>query len=83
MVYPNPSAGLVNIQLLADDLKQPDDIRKLDLYDTQGVLVKSFSSVVDSSIVDWDLENLASGLYYLQAVDQKGDGYSGKVMIQR
>jgi len=54
-VYPNPTNGLVNIQLLADDLKKPDNI----------------------------LENLSSGLYYLQAVDQKGEGYSGKVMIQR
>ncbi len=83
LVYPNPSAGQINIQLLADDLKQPDNIRRLDLYDTQGVLIKTFSSVEDDSMVDWDLENLGSGLYYLQAVDQRGDGYSGKVMIQR
>jgi len=83
LVYPNPTNGLVNIQLLADDLKKPDNIRKLNLYDTQGVLVKSVSSVIDGIVVDWDLENLSSGLYYLQAVDQKGEGYSGKVMIQR
>ena len=83
MVYPNPTQGQVNIQLLADDLNQPDNIRKLELYNTQGVLVKSFYNVPDGMVVDWNLEQLASGLFYLQAVDQKGEGYSGKVMIQR
>ena len=82
-VYPNPTNGFVNIQLLSDNLDKPDDIRIIQLYNTQGVLVKSLHNLSEGILVDWDLESLPTGLYYLQAVDQKGDGYSGKIMVQK
>ena len=82
LVYPNPTDGLVNIQLLSEDLQQPDNMRRMELYNTQGVLVKSYYNMPDGR-VSWDLAALTSGLYYLTAIDQKGAAYNGKILVQR
>ncbi len=82
LVYPNPTDGLVNIQLLSDDLQRPDNIRRMELYNTQGVLVKSYNNVPDG-MASLDLVDLTAGLYYLTAIDQKGAAYNGKILVQR
>jgi len=82
LVYPNPTAGFVNVQLLSDDLQRPDNIRVLELYNTHGILVKSVSTI-EEGMLDLEVYDLASGLYYIKVIDQKGTISNGKIMVQR
>jgi len=82
LVYPNPATDFVNIQLIAEDLQRPDNIRSMELYNTQGIMVKSYYNTPDG-MLNWQVQDLAVGLYYLKVLNQKGEVLNGKVLVQR
>jgi uncharacterized repeat protein (TIGR01451 family) len=64
-IWPNPSAGIIN-------LKSESAITKMELYDVQGrlLLVKSGNSAEESI----DLSSQTNGIYLLRVTTQKGVG---------
>lgn len=58
-VYPNPSSGIVNLNLSSEV-----NNKTLEIYDVLGSLVKSISVNGKSALVD--LSELSGGIYYLQ-----------------
>lgn len=58
IIYPNPTLGILNIQLEKQSL--------VSLYDVNGKLVKQESST--DAILNWDISNLENGVYFLTSV---------------
>jgi hypothetical protein len=70
-VYPNPSAGMLNIQ-------SEHNLRTINVYNVTGQLIDAYSTIGSKS---YSLKIPASGLYSLQIVTDNGSSYK-KVVIQ-
>ncbi|MEZ5031086.1 MAG: T9SS type A sorting domain-containing protein [Saprospiraceae bacterium] len=74
-VQPNPGVGQFQVHLAGHF----SSLWSMRLYDLQGNVMDSWT--FPSGIVQLDLTNYKSGMYILQAVDQKGEVHLGKVVI--
>lgn len=61
-VYPNPSEGLFNIKLNGNDIK------RIEIYNTQGQLIKQMEVKGDRTAVD--LRSMADGIYHTVIYNQ-------------
>jgi len=80
LVYPNPTKESINVDLIPLERGQLDWIRTLTLFNMQGVPVRVLQ-YIESEQMKVDLTGLATGLYYLKAVNQKGGVFTGKVFL--
>ena len=62
-IYPNPTAGLVNISAAAN-------IRSVQIYDIQGRLLQT--AVRDASAVSIDISARQSGIYFVKVISDNG-----------
>lgn len=70
-VYPNPTTGLLNINIEANS--------KVDLYTINGQLIKTITS--NSNQLQWDLTDLSNGIYFIQ-VEKEGIISTQKIIKQ-
>jgi len=80
-VYPNPTDGLLNVQLLPLDWNAPTMLRRIQLVNLQGVPVLSVENVGAIQQLDWDISSLATGVYFLKALDEEGMEYLTKLFL--
>lgn len=62
-VFPNPSNGIINIQLPGSELT------KVQLFSTSGKLIKE--QHFSNSEIEWNLSDIASGIYLLKAQNSR------------
>ena len=65
-VYPNPTNGIVHL-----NLSNVDEVQRVDVFDMGGKLVKS-TNVAFETLLDVDLTELNSGLYVVQIITNEG-----------
>ena len=70
MLYPNPSNGVINAKIEMDRSQQ----YQLRLIDQQNRLLGSRSVRLNTgeNRLNWQMDNLPSGLYFLQLVNERG-----------
>ena len=64
-VYPNPTAGVVNVQLTMNN--QPLINGEIQLYDMYGKWLKTVK--VEGKVTELDLSTFAAGVYFVKAID--------------
>ena len=82
LVYPNPSNGQVNIQLNPLDWGAPTKLRQIELYNLQGIPIRSVNNIDDLQHLDWDLSDLPRGIYFINALDETGEEYLAKLFLR-
>ncbi len=82
LVYPNPSDGAVNIQLNPLDWGSPTKLRQIELYNLQGIPIRSVHNIDDLQHLDWDLSDLPRGIYFINALDEEGEEYLAKLFLR-
>jgi len=76
LVYPNPSTGLIHVQIPSDKDLFPV---RIDVIEPTGRVVKSF--LLNDSDPSIDMRNFASGIYWLRYRTNKNEtGYSSFVL---
>ena len=73
-VYPNPSSGLVQLQLENDEIRTSE----IEIYNTQGQLVRRL--ITQENSIVFDLTDLQGGLYIIK-VRQAGKATQAKRII--
>jgi len=75
-VYPNPSNGKLSIE------SPVNNIKSLDIYDTQGVIIKTLTtnSIKSKSLIK--LQNLSVGLYFLKFSSVEGYNSTKKIIVE-
>ncbi|MFT4772563.1 MAG: subtilisin family serine protease, partial [Cryomorphaceae bacterium] len=77
-IYPNPTRGDLNI------VNYQGDLRGIDLYDLSGRLVKSINLSGNSEgIINISLQDIADGVYIVQALQGNGELLQSKLMIEK
>jgi hypothetical protein len=64
-VFPNPASEVVNIEL-----KKVEGLKNIELRTSNGLLIKSI--LVEGSSLQFDVSNLAKGIYLIYIVDRFG-----------
>jgi hypothetical protein len=64
-IYPNPTKGLININLAGSS-----SYEKLELIDLTGKTLLSKSISKEESIISFDMSNLASGIYQIRLIGE-------------
>ena len=82
LVYPNPSFGTVHIQLNPLDWGQPTKLRQIELFNLQGIPIRSVHNIDDLQHLDWDLSDLPRGIYFVNALDEDGEEYLAKLFLR-
>jgi subtilisin-like proprotein convertase family protein len=75
-VYPNPSKGILNIQLSS----LTGDSASADIYDVQGRKVAS--TTITNSLTQLSIDNLTNGVYFV-VVNQNNQKTTKKIVLQR
>ncbi|MEM7086414.1 MAG: T9SS type A sorting domain-containing protein [Bacteroidota bacterium] len=75
-LYPNPASDKINIQ-------SATTIAQVDIYNSLGQLILSRSNLTDKDGVGnkIDISNIGQGLYYVNIVDENGNGGTKKVIV--
>lgn len=73
-LYPNPSEGIVNLNV--NDLNKVEQIQ---IYDSRGKLMRSFNRLQSNSL---DLNEMANGLYFMRVQFNSGDTLSKKFILK-
>jgi hypothetical protein len=76
-IYPNPSRGIVNIafsQTLAQDLE-------LMVFDVRGTMIKHKTVKAGANTEQFDLNEVASGVYHIISKDHEGNLSRMKIVI--
>jgi len=75
-VYPNPAKDYIIFEL-------PQNIKKSELYitDIYGTIITKINIPIQQSQLQWNCENISSGVYFYQA-EIGGVFYRGKVVIE-
>jgi subtilisin family serine protease len=77
-IYPNPTRGDLNI------VNHRGDLRSIDLYDLSGRLVKSINLSGNSEgTINISLQDIANGVYIVQALQGNGELLQSKLMIEK
>jgi len=76
-VFPNPTDGLLHIQL---DAQASQEVTELQIFDIQGIPMNLEQELIFQSKISLDLAPLQAGAYILQAVID-GDLYYQKVIV--
>ncbi|MCH2044319.1 MAG: T9SS type A sorting domain-containing protein [Saprospiraceae bacterium] len=66
-VYPNPSTGLINIDIVQNN--DVGSIESIQVFSNDGRLVQSYESIPNKSLIN--LEDLPKGVYYLKVQTTK------------
>lgn len=66
-LFPNPSSGVTNLQL------SNSDYQSLEIYDNNGRRVKQVTLKESSTCRQLNLEGLDNGIYFIRAVNSKGN----------
>ncbi|MFK7979930.1 MAG: FG-GAP-like repeat-containing protein, partial [Saprospiraceae bacterium] len=80
LAYPNPTNGVLNVQLIPLKTGETAIIRELTFYNLQGLPVKSIQNL-ETEQLTIDLTDLPTGLYYMKAINQEGTISEGKVLV--
>ena len=64
-VYPNPTEGMVNVQITVNDEQLADGV--IQLYDMYGKWLQTIR--VTGKITEVDLSSYVDGVYFLKAMD--------------
>lgn len=72
VVFPQPASGIVHFSLTENQ------IAKIEIYNINGELIKELNG---NSIIQWDCENAAPGIYFYQAI-LENKLKSGKMIVQ-
>ncbi len=77
-IYPNPTRGDLNI------VNDKGNLRSLNLYDLSGRLVKSINlSGTTGGTINISLQDIADGVYIVQALQDNGQLLQSKLMIEK
>jgi len=79
-LFPNPTTGLITIQIKSNDLVVPDRIEIKNIF---GNLVKKIPISSYQSYFSLDLGFLPSGIYIAVLIDKKGQTYYKKFQVLR
>jgi len=80
-VYPNPITEKALVSIIPTDRQVVEtSIKRLEVYDTKGLLVKIINEIGDR--VELNREGLKSGLYLLKAVNASGLPFTTRVKIE-
>lgn len=77
MIYPNPTAGLLNVQLGGE----ANELLKIKIVNTLGQVVETRTANA-STLIAFDLNNYATGIYHL-IIEGKNAQQHEKVIISR
>lgn len=75
-IHPNPSNGIIQVQLGAST-----QLDKIEIYTTDGKLVYSNESLIETENISIDLSSLATGVYYVKLF-HGGIEYQEKLILQ-
>jgi ELWxxDGT repeat protein len=75
IIYPNPASEFVKVEF--SDLS---DIVSIVMYSPSGVLVNEWKVAQGSSLLNLDLQNLISGMYYIVLTDVSGKKITKKII---
>ncbi len=78
-VFPNPTEGIIWIELLEQNL---DDKLKVEVLDSYGRVQQYKQLNVDETIFKLDISDLSAGLYFLRVQDKNGKIGVKKIMKQ-
>lgn len=67
-VYPNPSNGLIRVEMIKEH-----DVQQIDLMTISGTVVKTAAVNAQNRIVDLDATDAASGVYLVKVVSKSGE----------
>jgi hypothetical protein len=73
-IYPNPSAGLMNVQMKNGNTQ----LVSADVMNTEGKLIRTIN-LTSGQI---DVSDLGKGMYFLKVTDDKGNQLLKKILIQ-
>lgn len=79
-VYPNPSNGLVKLQLPASG---PYQLFVCTTINALGEIVKKWNSAHELHILDLGKAGISNGLYFIQAQSEDGKMHQQKFIYQR
>jgi hypothetical protein len=74
LIYPNPTKGILNIDLL--DQEESVIIQIISL---SGVVVKELQTITSTQI---DLSDLDAGIYFVQEQSRSGSSFIQKLIVQ-
>jgi hypothetical protein len=72
-LYPNPSSGLIQVDLMNDDSYN------LCIYNSKGALV--YEQKLQNHTETLDLQNLTGGLYLVKLINSKGQTSMKKIIL--
>jgi len=77
-LYPNPSNGLVTLELPANEYPQ-----NVKIFSISGQLIlnKDFQNTLKTEVIN--VSDLQSGMYFIEAISQKNKRYSAKLQISK
>jgi hypothetical protein len=78
-IYPNPTSAKINIDL-KETLPTPHQVEVLD---AAGKVVAKFTAPNDTTVLQYSLNFLPNGTYYLRISDGNWQGEKTKIVIQR
>lgn len=73
-VYPNPTVDLVTFSTSSNN------IESIQLFDLNGREVQAVASIASTSAYEFDLSNLANGMYLAKVISEKGVSITVKVV---
>lgn len=75
-IYPNPTHGNIRISNLKNA-----EVKTVEVFSVLGKLVEQISVSNNASKLDLDLSNLNKGMYLLKLLDNNGESYTQKLVI--
>lgn len=77
LIYPNPTDDYINIEL--DHFEYKD--LQIEISDINGKTIKRFDSNIEAEILKINIEDLKSGIYFLNLFENSEKIYSKKIII--
>jgi hypothetical protein len=82
IVYPNPAKNICYIRIPENLEKAGSPDFKINLYNSQGVLLQQTRRKYSNELISLDTGHLAPGLYLLQLTDGSENNYQAKLIVQ-
>lgn len=77
LIYPNPTEDYINIEL---DHFEYENL-EIEIIDISGKIIKRFNSNLDTEILKINIEDLKSGIYFVNLFENSEKIYSKKIII--
>ncbi len=78
-VYPNPATENINFKIY---LSPEQTVAEVKIYNAQGALVYRFATKETFSSFQWNVKNIANGIYFYEVTGSQSSIAKGKVAVQ-